>query len=90
MSDFEYESEFAYDPSDVFGHMQAASSASTSSSSTGRRALGVEHWGNVAAGKLDGSGHLGAKQVAEDLGIQKWWEPTKEMDRYLETYLREE
>jgi len=28
--------------------------------------------------------------VAEDLGIQKWWKPTKEMDRYTKTYLQEE
>jgi phytoene dehydrogenase-like protein len=39
---------------------------------------------------LGGSGYLGANKVAEDLGIQKWWRPTAEMDRYIETYLRGE
>jgi hypothetical protein len=36
------------------------------------------------------SGYLGANKVAEDLGIQKWWRPTEEMDRYIKTYLRGE
>jgi hypothetical protein len=34
---------------------------------------------------LGGSGYLGANKVAEDLGIQKWWRPTEEMDRYIKT-----
>jgi len=25
--------------------------------------------------------------VAEDLGVKKWWKPTKEMERYIKTYL---
>jgi hypothetical protein len=25
--------------------------------------------------------------VAEDLGVQKWWKPTSEMERYIKTYL---
>ncbi len=36
---------------------------------------------------LGGPGYLGATKVAEDLGVQKWWKPTKEMERYIETYL---
>jgi len=29
----------------------------------------------------------GREQVAEDLGIRKWWSPTREMERYIKTYL---
>ncbi len=36
---------------------------------------------------LGGSGYLGANRVAEDLGIKKWWKPTKEMEKYVKTYL---
>jgi len=36
---------------------------------------------------LGGPGYLGANAVAEDLGVQKWWKPTSEMDRYIKTYL---
>jgi len=36
---------------------------------------------------LGGPGYLGANRVAEDLGVAKWWKPTPEMERYLETYL---
>ncbi|MBW1900885.1 MAG: NAD(P)/FAD-dependent oxidoreductase [Deltaproteobacteria bacterium] len=36
---------------------------------------------------LGGSGYLGANKVAEDLGVKKWWKPTKEMERYIKTYL---
>jgi phytoene dehydrogenase-like protein len=36
---------------------------------------------------LGGSGYLGANKVAEDLGIRKWWKPTKEMEKYIKTYL---
>jgi len=36
---------------------------------------------------LGGPGYLGANKVAEDLGVQKWWKPTKEMERYIRTYL---
>jgi phytoene dehydrogenase-like protein len=36
---------------------------------------------------LGGPGYLGANKVAEDLGVQKWWKPTPEMDRYIKTYL---
>jgi phytoene dehydrogenase-like protein len=37
---------------------------------------------------LGGPGYLGANKVAEDLGIRKWWKPTKEMERYIKTYLQ--
>ena len=36
---------------------------------------------------LGGPGYLGANKVAEDLGVKKWWKPTKEMERYIKTYL---
>jgi phytoene dehydrogenase-like protein len=36
---------------------------------------------------LGGPGYLGANKVAEDLGIRKWWKPTREMERYIKTYL---
>jgi phytoene dehydrogenase-like protein len=36
---------------------------------------------------LGGSGYLGANRVAEDLAVKKWWKPTKEMERYVKTYL---
>lgn len=36
---------------------------------------------------LGGPGYLGANKVAEDLGVTKWWKPTPEMERYIETYL---
>jgi len=38
---------------------------------------------------LGGPGYLGANKVAEDLGVAKWWKPTPEMERYVETYLKE-
>jgi phytoene dehydrogenase-like protein len=38
-------------------------------------------------GVLGGSGYLGANKVAEDLGVEKWWKPTKEMETYAKTYL---
>ena len=36
---------------------------------------------------LGGSGYLAANRVAEDLGVKKWWQPTKEMERFTKTYL---
>jgi phytoene dehydrogenase-like protein len=36
---------------------------------------------------LGGGGYLAANRVAEDLGITKWWKPTKEMEQYTNTYL---
>jgi len=36
---------------------------------------------------LGGPGYLGANKVAEDLGVAKWWKPTPEMERHIQTYL---
>ncbi len=36
---------------------------------------------------LGGPGYLGANRVAEDLGVAKWWQPTREMERYIQTYV---
>jgi len=36
---------------------------------------------------LGGPGYLGANRVAEDLGVAKWWKPTREMERYIKTYV---
>jgi phytoene dehydrogenase-like protein len=36
---------------------------------------------------LGGPGYLGANKVAEDLGVAKWWKPTRAMERYIRTYL---
>jgi phytoene dehydrogenase-like protein len=36
---------------------------------------------------LGGPGYLVANKVAEDLGVSKWWKPTREMERYIKTYL---
>ena len=36
---------------------------------------------------LGGGGYLAANRVAEDLGVKKWWKPTKEMEQYIKTYL---
>jgi phytoene dehydrogenase-like protein len=36
---------------------------------------------------LGGPGYLAANRVAEDLGLEKWWKPTPEMEKYTRTYL---
>jgi phytoene dehydrogenase-like protein len=36
---------------------------------------------------LGGPGYLAANRVSEDLGVTKWWKPTKEMEQYTKTYL---
>jgi len=36
---------------------------------------------------LGGPGYIGANRVAEDLGVAKWWQPTKAMEHYTKTYL---
>jgi phytoene dehydrogenase-like protein len=36
---------------------------------------------------LGGPGYIGANKVAEDLGVTKWWKPTRAMERYIQTYL---
>jgi phytoene dehydrogenase-like protein len=35
-----------------------------------------------------GSGYVAINKVAEDMGIKKWWKPTKEMQKYLDTYMK--
>ncbi len=37
---------------------------------------------------LGGPGYIGANRVAEDLGVTKWWKPTKEMEQYINTYVQ--
>jgi phytoene dehydrogenase-like protein len=36
---------------------------------------------------LGGPGYLAANKVAEDMGVEKWWKPTPEMEKYTRTYL---
>jgi phytoene dehydrogenase-like protein len=36
---------------------------------------------------LGAGGYLGASKVAEDKGVEKWWKPTLEMEKYSKTYL---
>ncbi len=36
---------------------------------------------------LGGPGYLAANKVVEDLGGKKWWSPTKDMEKYVKTYL---
>jgi len=36
---------------------------------------------------LGGPGYLAANRVAEDMGAAKWWKPTKEMEKFVKTYL---
>ena len=36
---------------------------------------------------LGGPGYLAANKVAEDMAATKWWQPTKEMEKYIKTYL---
>jgi len=38
---------------------------------------------------LGGPGYLGANKVADELGVERWWKPTPEMERYIKTYLEE-
>ncbi len=38
---------------------------------------------------LGGPGYIGAGKVADDLGVERWWKPTKEMERYIKDYLDE-
>ena len=37
---------------------------------------------------LGGSGYLAANRVAEDMGVKKWWKPTREMERFTKTYMK--
>jgi phytoene dehydrogenase-like protein len=36
---------------------------------------------------LGGPGYLAANRVADDMGVEKWWKPTPEMEKYTRTYL---
>jgi len=36
---------------------------------------------------LGGGGYQVANKVAEEMGVTKWWKPTKEMERCIKTYL---
>lgn len=36
---------------------------------------------------IGGPGYLAANKVADDLGVQRWWKPTPEMERYTRTFL---
>jgi len=38
---------------------------------------------------LGGPGYLGAGKVCDDLGVKRWWKPTKEMERYVNIYLKD-
>jgi phytoene dehydrogenase-like protein len=33
-----------------------------------------------------GPGYIAANKVAEDMGLKKWWKPTKLMEKYTKTY----
>jgi hypothetical protein len=32
------------------------------------------------------NGYNAANRVAEDMGLKKWWKPTKLMQKYMDTY----
>jgi phytoene dehydrogenase-like protein len=36
---------------------------------------------------LGGPGYLAANRVADDMGVERWWKPTPEMEKYVRTYL---
>jgi phytoene dehydrogenase-like protein len=36
---------------------------------------------------LGGPGYLAANKIAEDMGVTKWWKPTKEMENFVKTYM---
>ena len=36
---------------------------------------------------LGGPGYLAANKVADDMGVTRWWKPTREMEKYRRTYL---
>ena len=37
---------------------------------------------------LGGSGYLAASKVVEDMGAKKWWQPTEEMEKFSNTYMK--
>jgi phytoene dehydrogenase-like protein len=36
---------------------------------------------------IGGPGYLAANKVSEEMGVEKWWKPTPEMEKYIRTYL---
>jgi len=36
---------------------------------------------------IGGPGYLAAGRIADDMGVERWWKPTAEMERYTATYL---
>jgi len=36
---------------------------------------------------IGGPGYLAAGKIADHLGVERWWKPTPEMDKYTKTYL---
>lgn len=36
---------------------------------------------------IGGPGYLAANKVADDMGVERWWKPTPEMEKYTKTYL---
>ena len=36
---------------------------------------------------IGGPGYLAANKVADDLGVERWWKPTPEMEKYIKTYI---
>jgi hypothetical protein len=35
-----------------------------------------------------GPGYIAANRVAEDMGLKKWWKPTRMLEKYVQTYLQ--
>jgi phytoene dehydrogenase-like protein len=38
---------------------------------------------------IGGPGYLAAGRIADDLGVERWWKPTPEMEKYTRTFLEE-
>ena len=38
---------------------------------------------------IGGPGYLAADRIADDLGVERWWKPTPEMEKYTRTFLEE-
>ena len=36
---------------------------------------------------IGGPGYLAANKVADEMGVERWWKPTPEMEKYIRTYL---
>lgn len=36
---------------------------------------------------VGGPGYLAAGRIADDMGVERWWKPTPEMEKYVRTYL---